>query len=175
MEGMLKNTVSEKPRLRVKDIKKFLVPAWVAGSVITIGVLGFMLFKAKKPGGTTYGPQDIAGNPGITYKEGSKNSSEQQKQQQQLDPETQKIIDQVVARVKELAQLEGDATPDVARIANADSLREKDDSGFYENASDGDFVVKYPNVAFLYSPSEDKILKAAEIKPKSEPTQDQGE
>jgi len=147
------------------DIKKFLVPVWVLGSVVVIGVLGFMLVKEKKEGGVTYTPQDIAKNPGVSYQEGQPGTGQQQ---QQIDPETQKVIDQVIARVKELAKLEGDSIPDVARIANAESLREKDESGFYEGASDGDFVVKYPNVVFLYSPSLDKILKAAEIKPTQE-------
>ncbi|MFH1896013.1 MAG: hypothetical protein ABH814_00870 [bacterium] len=158
---MLKNTVSEKP-----NIKKILVPAWAVGSIVIIGVLGFMVVKKNKEGGVTFTPQDIANNPGVSYEEGDTAP------QQQVDPETQKVIDQVIARVKELAKLEGDAIPDVGRIANADGLREKDETGFYENASNGDFVVRYPNVVFLYSPTEDKIIKAAEINPTQTQTEE---
>ena len=146
-------------------IAKFLVPAWMVGSLVVVGILGFMLYKANKNGGgTAYKPEDLAKNSGITYNEGTGATNPQQ----QIDPETQKIIDQVISRVKELAKLEGEAIPDVARIGNAESLREKDTSGFYKNAEDGDFVVRYPNVVFLYSPSQDKIVQAAEIKPKEE-------
>ena len=54
-----------------------------------------------------------------------------------------------------------------------ETLKAEDTSGFYAAASNGDFLVMYPNVVFLYSTTEDKILKAAEIKAQATPSQKQ--
>ena len=160
MEGMIA------PKTASKNLKNVLFPAWAILTTVGLAVLGY-LYINKKVGVDVTG--DLNAKPGITYTPGGN----QQQQQSQLSAEQQKVVDQVIARVKEIAKIEGNAIPSVARISNVETLKAEDTSGFYAAASNGDFLVMYPNVVFLYSPTEDKILKAAEIKTQATPLQEQ--
>lgn len=140
-----------------KSVLKILHLFWTFASIAIIGVLGFMLYKEKNKG-TNIPAAELGKLPGVEYTEGKKG-------EQPLDPETQKTIDNVVARVVELAKIEGDAKPTVGRVANVDNLK-KENPEFYENAQNGDYLVIYPNVVFLYSPTGDNIVKVAEVSAK---------
>lgn len=150
---------SEKKKL---PLKKILLGVW--GLVTVAAVVGCVILFTKSKKGID-ATKSLGSNSGITYQPGNGSATQEQPQ---LDPETQKIVDGIIARVVELAKItDTSVKPDVGRIANIEGVRPQNPE-FFKDAQNGDYVVKYPapvNAIFLYSPTQDKIIKAAKITP----------
>ncbi len=94
--------------------------------------------------------------------------SELQKQLAQVNPEQLKstqdavLAQEVVAKVKKHMTLDETVAPTVAKIADAETLRQKNPL-FYKNASNGDFVVITTTRAILYSLEKDVIIDVVPV------------
>ncbi|MFC1622063.1 hypothetical protein ACFL13_01625 [Patescibacteria group bacterium] len=73
-------------------------------------------------------------------------------------------IEKVIEKVGKLIILPRDPMPSVAIINDVKKLREGG-SGFYENASNGDKLLIYPDQAILYNPEKDIIVSVVPIIP----------
>jgi hypothetical protein len=81
-----------------------------------------------------------------------------------IDPnaETQKQVQDVVARVGKLIELPPSETPTLAMVTNAEAMK---DQQFFADAQDGDQLLAFmqSGEAILYRPSTNKIIKVAPI------------
>jgi hypothetical protein len=86
------------------------------------------------------------------YQQANVNSPEQ----------SQKELDEVVAKVGKLMVLPADETPTLATVSDPEKLK---DQKFFANAKTGDKVLIYSRAqkAVLYSPSLNKIIEVAPV------------
>ena len=86
------------------------------------------------------------------YQQANVNSPEQ----------SQKELDEVVAKVGKLMVLPADETPTLATVSDPEKLK---DQKFFVNAKTGDKVLIYSRAqkAVLYSPSLNKIIEVAPV------------
>lgn len=74
------------------------------------------------------------------------------------EEESQRVIQQL----GEILQISTDQEPTVARIEDADVLREANPD-FYTDAQENDYLVLYPQRAIIYREDENKIVNIAPI------------
>lgn len=113
---------------------------------LLIKILPYLLIVLAIAGATAYGIRQKPEILGL-----SKGSA-------QLQAETDKLI----SEVGKLIALPSDEKPTVATITDIDKLR---DQPFFANARNGDRVLIYTNAkkAFLYRPSEKRILEVGAV------------
>jgi Mg2+/citrate symporter len=76
--------------------------------------------------------------------------------------QTSTEIEEVVSKVGKLILLPEDSKPSMATIQNVDVLRDEEPE-FYENASNGDNILIYPDQVIIYNPTENIIINVAPI------------
>ena len=77
---------------------------------------------------------------------------------QQLAAEDKKILDQL----KKIILLPDNVTPTMAIITDVDVLK-KQQPGFFANAKTGERLIVYPDMALIFDPEANKIIKAGGI------------
>lgn len=72
-------------------------------------------------------------------------------------------VQRVIKKLDRLIVLPAEETPVVARITNAEAL--KTAQSFYENASDGDYVLVYPEAgqAFIFNSRANKVVNVGPV------------
>lgn len=85
----------------------------------------------------------------------------------------QEDSERVLTKLDKILLTESDQEPTVARIEDANVLREAN-SDFYKNAENGDYLVLYPQRAIIYREADNRVINVAPIINTSQlPTPDQ--
>lgn len=69
---------------------------------------------------------------------------------------------EAVEKLEQIYAIDTDSKPTIARIDNPEKLKSSNKT-FYKNTLKGDYLIVYPNKAFIYRPSVDKIINVADI------------
>lgn len=84
--------------------------------------------------------------------------AQQIQKQQRLSAEDQKVLDQL----KELIELPTDITPTMAIVSDSTKLKEMQPV-FFANAKNDDRLIIYPDMAILFDPTANKIIKVGPV------------
>jgi len=84
--------------------------------------------------------------------------AQQIQQQQKLSAEDQKILNQL----KQLIELPTDITPTMAVVSDSEKLKEMQPT-FFANAKKDDRLIIYPDMAILFDPAANKIIKVGPV------------
>jgi hypothetical protein len=97
--------------------------------------------------------------------EGAKNIFRWTPKQGSMSAETASSTNAAVLnKLKSIVLLPDDVSPNMAIVTNAALLKTATSTAaFFVNAQDGDYLILYPNVAFLYDPNANKILNIGPV------------
>lgn len=88
--------------------------------------------------------------------------------------ENRELAKAVVEKLKKHYKVDEKIEPTVATIVDIEALR-KQNSAFYGVAQNGDHLIIYPDIAFLYRESEDVIVNMAPVQLTQPPAQQEGQ